>query len=220
MIKKFNEFIEEGFMTRSLGRKKSFGSTRMEDKHPFDDYYKEIKWIDLGHPKYLFAEFDYPIKYPDDVKHDGTFYMTKKKLLLSINELFKILKNLPNDVLVLNETALNWLKRKCSFRSVPVDNDKQSCIKCTGPNEQEIYFDSLIGSSKYVLELKPHKSFITNEECCNIKEITYSSNSKSYFSQPKYSLSYNSKINYNPEISTLWDSKQFSIKLIKIKSKG
>ena len=220
MIKKFSEFIEEGFMTRSLGRNRKFKSDRMEDKHPFGDYYKEIEWVDLGHPKYLFAKLDYPIKYPNDVKHDGTFYKTKEKLLLSINELFKILKKLPNDEMMLNETALNWLKKKCHFSSVQVDNDKESCIECTSPNEQKIYFDSLIGSSRYVLELNPSKSPITQEDRCHIKETTYSDNSKSYFSQPKHVISYNSEIDYNPEISTLWDSKKYSLKLIKLKSKG
>ena len=59
MVKKFKEFIEEGFLSKTLSRVKS-GEKRLGDKDPFvDNYINSIEWVDLGHPKYLFAKVDY-----------------------------------------------------------------------------------------------------------------------------------------------------------------
>ena len=105
MIKRFNEFIEEGFMTRSLNRSKSDSTKRLQNKTPIDDYIKTIEWVDLGHDDLLFAKLDYGY----DKFHDYE--------LLSIEDINKIMSNLPSDVSVMNNENFSWLKENCVFLS-------------------------------------------------------------------------------------------------------
>lgn len=75
-IPTFEEYINERLFKSSIDRIKS-GEKRAEDKTEFEDYINEIEWVDMGHPEYLFAKYDYynPLsindiintKYPDNI---------------------------------------------------------------------------------------------------------------------------------------------------------
>ena len=102
IVRKFNEFIEEGFLSKTLGRTKS-GEKRLENKTPIDDYLKTIEWVDLGHPKYLFAKYDYG--YSD--RHRYSY--------LSLNEVEKIIGNLPKGISYLQKPVVDWIKEECNI---------------------------------------------------------------------------------------------------------
>lgn len=58
MIKKFDEFIKEGFIGKTLDRYKS-GEKRTENITKLDRFIEnEIEWVDMGHPDYLFGQID------------------------------------------------------------------------------------------------------------------------------------------------------------------
>lgn len=65
MIKKFNEFIEEGFLSKTISRSKT-NKLRAEDDtvvNRFLQYTKTIEWVDMGNSLVLFAkqDFDEPL---------------------------------------------------------------------------------------------------------------------------------------------------------------
>ena len=89
MIKKFNEFIEEGLWSKGLERAQT-GNMRIENTNPqFQKYLENVKWVDMKNPDVLYSEFDFTegmtldeirnLKLPDGVSiMDGTqFYWLK-----------------------------------------------------------------------------------------------------------------------------------------------
>ena len=119
MVKKFNEFIEEGFLSKTINRSKS-GEKRLGDKSPIDNYLKNIEWVDLGHREYLFAKLDFEDRFTTE-------------------ELLQIKKSLPNGIKMLTRSQHTWLKKKCLLN----ENKKDGVTFTSEINGEKIYFNNL-----------------------------------------------------------------------------
>ena len=89
--------VYEGFLSKTLGRTKS-GQKRLEDSTDFDIYVNsdEIEWVDMGHPKYLFAKYDY--EKPFDVK-----------------DIEGIIKRLPKNIKIAGKKEFDYLTQNCKY---------------------------------------------------------------------------------------------------------
>ena len=97
MILKFEEFINEGLWSKGIERSKT-GKAREGDIPEVIRQLKDIEWVDLGHKKYLFAK----TSFPDEPKN--------LQELLSAYDIGEILKFLPEDIDVLSNKEVRWLR--------------------------------------------------------------------------------------------------------------
>ena len=103
MIKKFNEWISEGLWAKGIERSKT-GEKRMGDLTEFDRYIETIKWVDMGHPDYLFAEYDYA---GDEIT----------------GAVFKNLK-FPKGISIMNSELYTWLLNNSKEKIVGLPGNK------------------------------------------------------------------------------------------------
>lgn len=89
MVLKFEEFINEGFVNKTLKRVRT-GEKRLGERTPFDDYIPTIEWVEMGHPDYLFAK--------DDFIEDE---------LMTIDEIRKL--KLPDGIEIVDEDTFRYL---------------------------------------------------------------------------------------------------------------
>lgn len=93
MIKKFEEYIQEGLWSKGIERSKS-GEIRKGDRTDFEKFIDTIEWVDIGHPDYLFSKFDF---------YEG----------ILPDELFNL--KLPNNIKYMDNQDLKWLKKNTSL---------------------------------------------------------------------------------------------------------
>ena len=118
MIKKFKEFINEGFMTRTLDRNKS-GEERLGNRTPFGDYLKTVEWVDMGHPKYLFTKYDYD-------------------KFLSVKDIEDIIKEeLPKNIKIADKKEFDYLTETCDCTIDKDPETKSPIFKYSSPNQKE-----------------------------------------------------------------------------------
>ena len=116
MVKKFNEFIEEGFLSKTISRSKS-GEKRLGDITEFDKYLKTVEWVDIGHPKYLFAKYDCE-KYFD------------------VKDIENIINELPKNIKIAGKKEFDYLtKCDCTIDKDP--KTKLPIFKYSSPNQKE-----------------------------------------------------------------------------------
>ena len=121
MIKKFEDWLNEGLWSKTLNRGRT-DNKRLEDRNPqFEKYFETIKWVDMGHPDYLFAEYDYP---GDEIT----------------GFVFKNLK-FPKGISIMNSELYNWLLNtttKYTILGKPGEKYYQRTSKITN---EPIYFN-------------------------------------------------------------------------------
>lgn len=76
---------------------------REEDVTPFDRYMKTVKWVDMGHPKFLFAENEI---------HKDIDYSSHR---VSEKELFNFNENYKGEYELMDERVMKWLLENNSF---------------------------------------------------------------------------------------------------------
>ena len=137
MIKKFEEYINEGLWSSGMKRAET-GEVRLGDKTFFDNYLKDVEWVDMGHPDVLFAKYDYPI----EVER-----ITDSELVLSVNMINDIIKpNLPKDVSIMNRKQIEFIKRTCSIKGDEkykkhASKNHSNKLIATNENGDVIYFN-------------------------------------------------------------------------------
>ena len=88
--------LYEGFLSKTINRAKT-GERRIEDLNEFDEYLRTgIEWVDMGHPKYLFAKYDYE-KYFD------------------VKDIEDIIRILPKDIKVAGKKEFDYLTQNCKY---------------------------------------------------------------------------------------------------------
>lgn len=119
MVKKFDEYINE-LWSKGLNRSKS-NETRLGDIDEFNNYVKNINWVDLGHRDYLFAEYDYSEP-------------------LTPFEIEEHQKKLPKGVYLLGIDISNWISDNLYDRKV-INTSDLNCL-CVGSklNDDAVYF--------------------------------------------------------------------------------
>ena len=110
MVLKFEEYINEGLWSSGMKRAEN-NEKREEDASDLKVYFKNIEWVDLGHPDILFAKSDFPDE-PQDQED-----------LLSTNDIDEFIKELPDDVNILSYRELKWL---CTKTSISLHNPKHT----------------------------------------------------------------------------------------------
>ena len=96
--------MNEGLWSKGVDRSKT-GEIRIGDLNEIDNYIRNVKWVDLGHPKYLFGQKDLPSS-PEKLDE-----------LLSLNEIGELIKKLPEGVGIIDLSLLNWIKNNCKVYS-------------------------------------------------------------------------------------------------------
>ena len=104
MIKKFDEFVNEGLWAKGIERSKT-GEKRKEDISKFDLYLKKVEWVDMGHPDVLFAKYDFPVKDIIDSEDD----------CFSFDDMAEIEKKLPRGISIMSKRQIEHLKRTCEI---------------------------------------------------------------------------------------------------------
>lgn len=122
--------INEGIWTKGVERSKN-DEKRIGDKTPYDNYFKNIEWVDLEHPKYLFAKNDFPE--------------------LSINQLKIFINCIPEGIEILDKNLLDYLNNTCIV-SKSDNSDIETYKSSNWKKKDEIYFDS---SKFYFISFKP-----------------------------------------------------------------
>lgn len=151
-IPTFKQFINEGFLSKTLNRAKT-GEVRIENKTPIDDYLKDVRWEDLGHPDVLFALNDY-----------GYNGFRKEPTKLSVNEIRQVITNLPNDISIMNEDIVDWLKNNTTM--LRMQDDFVGLIsKVKKTQTRFIYTEGFSGTNNggYLIELGDYDQ----EKYCN-----------------------------------------------------
>ena len=169
------EYIKtyEGLWAKGIERSKT-GEERLGDVTDFDRYIKTINWVDMGHPKYLFAEMDF------------------EERGLSINEVEEITKKLPKGVEIMNsDMYTDHLRANIDIhkRSKTVDNKKQKDVVYEHVNGNKITF-SIIGDLEYITDFK----IFEDDDIYSIDTIffslnrvsTYTYSFQSYSNFPEY----------------------------------
>ena len=135
MVLKFEEYINEGLWSSGMKRAET-GEERLEDKSPFSDYLKTIKWVDMDHPDYLFAENDL----------EETLYL---------DELEEGIKKLPKDICIMDENVctklITWtfLKGDTSYKNKI--NDKVGIVRyICKETDEKIYFINEFNRTYYL----------------------------------------------------------------------
>lgn len=124
MIKSFEQFINEGYYEDFEDEYKEHENR--DDAPDVDDkpadfsellkYFDEVEWVDIGHPKYLFAKYDL-----GEIK--------VKELLKTQNPQF-----LPENIKYINLRLLKWVAEKCEF------DENETHVICKG-KKGDIFFD-------------------------------------------------------------------------------
>lgn len=132
-MKRLSE-ITEGLWD-GIVRRGSTGEVRKEDETEFLKYLHNVKWVDVGSSKYLYAQFDFPYS---EYHKDGC----------NLNEIIEIQKKLPKDVHIMTRSNLNYLKKNgIQFREINTDIRRGCSISCGG--SEKIYFSSSTFQSRY-----------------------------------------------------------------------
>lgn len=146
MVKKFEEFISEGFWKDGIKRAKS-NTKRLEDKSEFDRYIETIEWVDMGHPNCLYAKYDF-----------GTYDDFFKEEKFSLIEVLNIQKSLPEGITTMNIDELLEIKYNCYLSS----SHSNLCAATHKKSDNEIYFASV--KEIYFLKIKPKEDYVFNEK--------------------------------------------------------
>lgn len=81
---------------------------RSEDMTEFDKYLDEVEWVDLGHPKYLFAKKDFCEDYTQE--YDSKNFLTTYDLYEYTKDIKSRYKFITKDVMLwlLENTSIDW----------------------------------------------------------------------------------------------------------------
>lgn len=114
-----------GMWKSGIDRVKS-GDKRLEEMTPFERYFKDIEWVDMGNPDVLYALNDFPLNYENSFSE-----------LLSIDEINNI--KLPDDVSIITKANIKWLKDNCD---VGLTKFGQKMVGCMSKiNGRQIFFN-------------------------------------------------------------------------------
>lgn len=109
-----------------------FGNTiREEDIHPFESYLKNVKWVDLGHRKYLFAETDF----------ESNTFCTK--------ELVKICEIVGGDYKFVEREEFIWLLKRDNIQMEEKNGLIHKIIVSNKKSEIEIKIPDRLSGSKF-----------------------------------------------------------------------
>lgn len=108
---------------------------RDEDKHPLNKYLRTVKWVDIGHRKYLFAKTDF---------ENNSF--SPEDLV----DIFDVLKKYNDEYTVMGRQTFQWILKKKDVK-LKLDNvDKKRSIVVydeNGNEEIEIMAPDILGKS-------------------------------------------------------------------------
>lgn len=171
MVLKFEDYINEGLINKTLKRVRTGGS-RIEDKMiipgspEFTEYFYNIEWVDLGHPDYLFAKDDYV---------NGISFNDFENLIL------------PEDVEIINSDLVDWLTFNCDIFKDYIDSDFKTCvIRLISDNKSCIdFYQTPLNKYLYVID-KPRTTQMLvvsiyhyiNSMICKLNKYTHDLNSK------------------------------------------
>ena len=124
MVKKFEEFINEGFLSKTYDRYRT-GERRIEDRTVVDrfmDYITTIEWVDMS-SGFLYAKYDFPE-------------------MLCVEDIIEIQKKLPKDIYMAGYKEYEFIKRTCNAE-MSENNDGEPCIdEISGEFEDDDHFVS------------------------------------------------------------------------------
>ena len=92
MVLKFEEYINEGLWSSGMKRAET-NSKREEDVSEFERYLRDVEWVDLGHPDFLFAKKDFRPVLHDEIKLIDTELLPDNIGIITLEAYQEICKN-------------------------------------------------------------------------------------------------------------------------------
>ena len=196
--------------SKGLERAQS-GDKRLENKSPFERYLDEVEWVDLGHDV-LYARNDYPLD-----------YRTNEGSLISLDDIEGIVHELPENISIMNKNHIKWLQDNCKIVLYQDIDDKirdlVTSICCVSPYTKDFVNFNLDMFAKKQLTKYYLKNIDTSEINDPIKSFWFKFNDMIEITEigPKKFPSYLGTVKRVPVLKNLHDTKDYMIKVVKLK---
>ena len=136
-ILKFNDYVNE-LWSRDTEPKE------LEDITDINEYIDTVEWVDMGHPKYLFAKYDCE-KYFD------------------INDIKKIIEILPQNIKIAGKREFDFLTKECDC-TIDKDPETNRCtFKYSSPNQKDMVYCKIAKNKADITYLNKIFSIVDNK---------------------------------------------------------